>query len=231
MQEQSVTGATEGKVSKRKVVKPSDAKVYVSDSVEQRRGKFVLTLLSWRYGLKEQTANATEASVVIVNSEEEGSTLALSGKIVLPANDFGMIRRVADDHFPIVSERPTIFLPPGDDWLTNQVKRYATVVDCDKLTTHLQNLNAALNAEQRLEINKIVRRLLREWISASDYVVISERCGTLHIVVGAMASALGKPVLAEATSAVMTSIVDYFVPRREDLLSLVAMVTTVEPGV
>jgi hypothetical protein len=215
--------------------KQRDMKVYFSNGVDQKRRKFISALLKWRYGISQRTYQLEEADVIIAATESEVQSYATSPEklIVLPGYDLGLLRRVGDEvlHTGHTNNVPTLLVPPGDDWLINQFERRHYRVDrCLAVQSELNKFNSAVTPEQQNQIRSEIRRLLMESMENVDYVVVSERCGTMHVIIASMASVFGKPVMAEAYTPVLSAIVDYFVGRREDLIALVDAMTTMRGG-
>jgi hypothetical protein len=215
--------------------KQKDMKVYFSSGVDQKRRKFIAAILKWRYGITQRTFQLEDADIVVAATESEVQSYSTSPDkiIVLPGYDLGLLRRVGDDilHTGHTNNAPTILVPPGDDWLINQLERRRYKVDkCLAVLSELNKFNSAVTSEQQNQIRSEIRRLLMESMEKVDYVVVSERCGAMHIIVASMASVFGKPVMAEAYTPILSAIVDYFVGRREDLIALVDAMTTMRGG-
>jgi len=215
--------------------KQKDMKVYFSSGVDQKRRKFIAAILKWRYGITQRTFQLEDADIVVAATESEVQSYSTSPDkiIVLPGYDLGLLRRVGDDilHTGHTNNAPTILVPPGDDWLIDQLERRRYKVDkCLAVLSELNKFNSAVTSEQQNQIRSEIRRLLMESMEKVDYVVVSERCGAMHIIVASMASVFGKPVMAEAYTPILSAIVDYFVGRREDLIALVDAMTTMRGG-
>lgn len=221
--------------AKRSVAKQRDMKVFFSEGVDHKRRKFVAALLKWRYGVTQRTFQLEEADIVVAATESELQGYATSDHkfIVLPGFDLSLCRRVGDELLSTghTDNVPTILVPPGDDWLINQLERRRYKVNkCLAVQEQLVLFSRSVTAEQQNQIRADLKRLLMESVENADYVVVSERCGPMHLIVAAMASIFGKPVMAEAYSPILSAIVDYFVARREDLIALVDAMTTLNGG-
>jgi len=220
---------------KRTATKQKDMKVFFSEGIDQKRKKFITALLKWRYGITQRTFQLSEADSVsaATESEVQGYSTGDQPLIVLPGFDLTLFRRVGDEllHTGHTDNVPTLLIPPGDDWLINQFeRRHYKVNKCLAIQAELVKFNQAVTTEQQNQIRAELKQLLLESLEEADYVVVSERCGSMHLIVASMASVFGKPVLAEAYSPILSAIVDYFVARREDLIALVDATTTMRGG-
>lgn len=218
-------------MSKRKQKKPAEMKVMYSDSLHRTRVKLASALLNWRYGINQRSFELDDTDIIVVGTESEFQAYSVSDKLVLPGFDLLMLREIADEHIKPTGNKPTILVPPGDDWLISQFKRsHYNVNDCSELLEKIRRFNGAFNFEQQAAIRSEIRRLLIDMLDGVDYIAVSERCGAVHVVIASVGAVLGKPVFAEAVSPVVSAIADFFVPRREDLVALVDAMTTIGLG-
>lgn len=209
--------------------------VYFTDGLSQRQRKLIAALLRWRYGLTERAFDIDSASVIIAATETEVSSLLASlggnDKVVLPGYDLLLLREMADSILEVTGQFPVILCPEGDKWLIAQLRNRGYRLRCaENIVDALKKFEQARNHEQQNTIRAEISRLLIDLFEDVDYVVVTERCGPLHLVIASYASILGKPTLAETTSPIMSAIADSFVRRREDLIALVDAITTCGGG-
>ena len=175
--------------------------------------RLTMALIKWRYGL--DASGSGQPTIIFVPSSEATSEGELP--LRLPGDNMVLLRQVADQLFPIVKQRPTIFaLPDTDDWLVQELRKFAEV----QLDVQFPLFVERVTQELQGAVKEQLREHLRQQMHQSDYVVVQERKGLWHAVVAAWAGS--RPVFAEATSLAFQMLADVTASRREDLVALVA---------
>jgi hypothetical protein len=175
--------------------------------------RLTIALLRWRYGL--DTSGSGQPTIIFVPSNEA----ATEGEppLKLPGDNIVLLRQVADQIFPIVKQKPTIFaLPDTDQWLVQELRKFAEVPEDAAFAVLVERAMR----EWQGTVKEQLREHLRYRLSQSDYVVVQERRGLWHAVIAAWAGY--RPVFAEATSLAFQMLADVTASRQEDLVALVA---------
>jgi hypothetical protein len=175
--------------------------------------RLTIAFLRWRYGL-DASGNG-QPTIIFVPSNEA----ATEGEppLKLPGDNIVLLRQVADQIFPIVKQRPTIFaLPDTDQWLVQELRKFAEVPEDAAFAVLVERAMR----EWQGTVKEQLREHLRYRLSQSDYVVVQERRGLWHAVIAAWAGY--RPVFAEATSLAFQMLADVTASRQEDLVALVA---------
>jgi hypothetical protein len=176
--------------------------------------RLTMALIKWRYGL--DASGSGQPTIIFVPSSE---ATASEGELPLrlPGDNIVLLRQIADQIFPIVKQRPTIFaLPDTDQWLVRELRKFAEIPENAEFSVLLERATR----EWQGTVKEQLREHLRHRIGQSDYVVVQERKGLWHAVVAAWADS--RPVFAEATSLAFQMLADVTTSRQEDLVALVA---------
>lgn len=213
---------------KRKKQNQEEFAVYYCEGISESDVKFMAALLSWRYGIRERTYSIDDADIVVVAKEEDAYSLDQRNKLVLIAEDRALSRSVADQVLKVVSDIPTIFIPPiSNNWLLNRL-RICKLVDVRELESKLYEIELAYSNFARFrELRSLFRAELIEAINKSDYVVVVENASPLHVIAGSVAYAIGKPVIAQTRNPSFAAFADIAVPRQEDLIAVVSSLISV----
>jgi hypothetical protein len=176
--------------------------------------RLTIALLRWRYGL--DASGSGQPTIIFVPSSEATAT---EGELPLrlPGDNIVLLRQIADQIFPIVKQRPTLFvLPDTDRWLVQELRKFAEVPENSEFSVLVERAMR----EWQGTVREQLREYLRYRLGQSDYVVVQERKGLWHAVVAAWAGS--RPVFAEATSLAFQMLADITARRQEDLVALVA---------
>jgi hypothetical protein len=176
--------------------------------------RLTIAFLRWRYGL--DASGSGQPTIIFVPSNEAA---AAEGELPLklPGDNIVLLRQVADQIFPIVKQKPTIFaLPDTDQWLVQELRKFAEVPENAEFSVLVERAMR----EWQGTVKEQLREHLRYRLSQSDYVVVQERRGLWHAVIAAWAGS--RPVFAEATSLAFQMLADVTASRQEDLAALVA---------
>lgn len=208
-------------LKRRKVTK----KVFISERLDERQKLLVNAILSWRYGVTTQVQTVDEASIVVVADDKDSAYNQLSDKLLLPGYDLRLLKRIADNYLQVQKRAPTLLVPFGDDWLISKLaaKGYS-VVTCDELE-QLADQFVRANDQQKASIKSQIFSTMLQYFGHVDYSVVLPERFPIHLALAVYSKAFNKPVIAEASSPLIVAIVDFAVPRREDLLGVVDAIT------
>ena len=176
--------------------------------------RLTMALIKWRYGL--DASGSGQPTIIFVPSNEAAAS---EGELPLrlPGDNIALLRQVADQIFPIVKQKPTIFaLPDTDQWLVQELRKFAEVPENAEFSVLVERAMR----EWQGTVKEQLREYLRHRLGQSDYVVAQERKGLWHAVVAAWVGS--RPVFAEATSLAFQMLADVTASRQEDLVALVA---------